>query len=69
MGVFHPNRWQGGNENKWIGKLETYQILARVRDKTQSLSNCHVTLVSEIAIRLPLLSCSKGMLSYPEHAS
>ena len=40
MGVFHPNRWQGGNENKWIGKLETYQILARVRDKTQLL--CHL---------------------------
>ena len=40
MGDFHPNRWQGGNENKWIGKLETYQILARVRDKTQLL--CHL---------------------------
>lgn len=69
MGEFHPNRWQGGNENKWIGKLEPYQILARVRDKTQSLSNCHVTRVGEIAICLPLLSCSKGMLSYPERAN
>ena len=69
MGEIHPNRWQGGNENKWIGKLEPYQILARVRDKTQSLSNCRVALVSEIAIRLPLLSCSKGMVSYPERAN
>ena len=40
MGVFHPNRWQGGNENKWIGKLEPYQILVLVRDKTQLL--CHL---------------------------
>ena len=40
MGEFHPNRWQGGNENKWIGKLEPYQILEQVRDKTQLL--CHL---------------------------
>ena len=40
MGDFHPNRWQGANENNWIGKLEPYQILEQVRDKTQSL--CHL---------------------------
>ena len=69
MGDFHPNRWQGGNENKWIGKLEPYQILARVRDKTQSLSNCRVALVGEIVISLLAQSVSKGMLSYPERAN
>ena len=69
MGDFHPNSWQGGNEKNWIGKLEPYQILARVRDKTQSLSNCRVALVGEIAISLLALSVSKGMLSYLERAN
>ena len=37
--------------------------------KHNRYANWCVALVGEIAIRLPLLSCSKGMLFYPERAN
>ena len=36
--------------------------------KRNRYANCRVALVGEIVIRLLALSCSKGMLSYPERA-
>ena len=37
--------------------------------KHNRYANCCVTLVGEIVIRLLVLSCLKGMLSYPERAN
>ena len=37
--------------------------------KLNRYANWRVALVGEIVIRLPLLSCSKVMLSYPERAN
>jgi len=37
--------------------------------KHNRYANCRVALVVEIAIRLPLQSCSKGTVSYPERAN
>ena len=37
--------------------------------KHNRYANWRVALVGEIAIRLPLQSCSKGTVSYPERAN
>ena len=37
--------------------------------KHNRYANCRVALVGEIAIRLPLQSCSKGMVPYPKLAN
>ena len=37
--------------------------------KHNRYANWRVALVGEMAIRLLALSCSKGMLSYPERAN
>ena len=37
--------------------------------KRNRYANWRVALVGEIAIRLPLQSCSKGTASYPERAN
>ena len=42
------------------------EILREFGIKHNRYANCCVALVGEIVIRLLALSCSKGMLSYPE---
>jgi len=37
--------------------------------KHNRYANCRVALVGDIAIRLPVWSCSKDMVSYPELAN
>ena len=37
--------------------------------KHNRYANCRVALVGDIVIRLLALSCSKGMLFYPERAN
>ena len=44
------------------------KILRQFGIKHNRYANCCVALVGEIVIRLPLLSCSKGMMSYLERA-
>jgi len=37
--------------------------------KHNRYANCRVARVGEMVISLPVLSCSKNMLSYPERAN
>ncbi len=46
-----------------------YKSMREFGIKLNRCANCHVSLVGEIAIRLPLQSCSKGTVSYPERAN
>jgi len=45
------------------------EILREFGIKHNRYANCCVAQVGEIVIRLLALSCSKGMLSYPECAN
>ena len=37
--------------------------------KHNCYANCHLALVGEIAISLTVLSCSEGMVAYPERTN
>ena len=46
-----------------------YKSMREFGIKHNRYAFCRVALVGEIAIRLLALSCSKGMLFYPERAN
>ena len=46
-----------------------YKFMREFGIKHNRYANCRVALVGEMVISLPALSCSKGMLSYPERAN